>query len=250
MNTADRRFRPDELAGGEGSEAGTSSAELAEVLATARELEAFARDADIRPSPDLTSRIMAAVAAEPLPAPVAAAGAAARAGRVGALLVAFRDTWRVAWSGGRPMALRVQAIAIVAVVLIAAGSVTTLATVGALNVLAPDRSPEPTPVASPSPSVPPSMSPEPSPSASPSPTPDESASGSPEASDSPEPSETPESSSGGTATPKPSAQPTARPTASPSDTPEPTRTPEPTETLKPGETPKPTGTDDHSGPGG
>jgi hypothetical protein len=99
MSSSDRRFRPEELAGGEGGDAGSSSAELAEALAAARELEAFARDADVRPSPELTDRIMAAVAAEPLPAPVAAAGAAARAGRIA-------PSWsRSATRGGSPGAV-------------------------------------------------------------------------------------------------------------------------------------------------
>ncbi len=244
MSGIDRRFRPDELTPDEGAADVPTTAEVADALAMGRELERFAVAEDVRPSPGFADRVMGAIADEPLPAPVVAAGAAARGARLGAMLAAFGDLWRVAWTGGRPLAVRAQALAIVLVILVVAGSVTSLAAVGALNVLTPNRSPDLTPAVSPSPSVAPTptLSPSPSPSPTESAEPSDSAgpSESTESSGSAEPSETPEATSGGTgATPRPTPEPTA--------TPKPTETPEPSQTPRPTDTPEPTGTDDHDG---
>ena len=64
---------------------------------------------------------MAAIDAEPVPAPVIAAGSALRAGAVGGVLAAIRDSFRVAFGGGFPLAARAQALALVLVVVVAAG---------------------------------------------------------------------------------------------------------------------------------
>ena len=224
------RFRPDELDGD------ATAGEQARLMATARELEWLAVVDDITPSTGFADRVMAAVVAEPTPRPVVAAASAARRGAVLGVFAAFGDLWRIAWTGGRPLAVRAPAMALVVVVLAATLGAGALG-VGALGGLL-DRPAETAPatqLASPSPIVA-SPSPSPSPTASPSVSPD--ASGSPEpsetpgASESPEPSETPDEATS-PATPKPAATP--RPTA----TPKPSETPKPGETPKRGETPHP-----------
>jgi hypothetical protein len=228
-----RPFGPDdqpEAATGPGD--GEPASDVARALATGRELDSFAARDTTAPSADFTNRVMAAIAAEPTPRPVAAAGRALSQGRLVALLATFGDLWRVAFSGGRPFAVRAQALALVAVIVIAFGSLGGAAVVGALGLLSEEAGP------SPSESLSPSVAPSPSesPSASPSATPSESPSGSPSPSASP------------------SGSRTGSPTSSPTDTAEPTetaspigtddsddRTPRPGETEKPSDTPDPTG---------
>ena len=65
---------------------------------------------------------MAAIAAEPAPRLVVKPATAVRGGRLGAFLVAVRESWAVAFSGGRPMAVRAQALAFVLLVVLAAGA--------------------------------------------------------------------------------------------------------------------------------
>jgi len=212
------RFRPDELDGD------ATAGDQARVMATARELEWLAVVDDITPSGGFVDRVMAAVVAEPTPRPVVAAVSAARRGAILGVFAAFGDLWRIAWTGGRPLAVRAPAMALVVVVLAATLGAGALG-VGALGGLL-DRPSETTPatqLASPSPIVA-SPSPSPSPTASPSVSPD--------ASESPEPSETPDEATS-PATPKPAA--TSRTTA----TPRPTATSRATETPKSGETPHP-----------
>jgi hypothetical protein len=149
-------FRPAELSDGDEP---MSAVELAEAFATARELESAAMAADARPSVGFADRILAAVAAEPLPRPMARIGWAVARGRLGALMVALADTWRLAWSGGRPLAARAQALAVVVVLVVAAGAMSGLAVVGVAGLL---NRPG---VTAPSPSdVAPSIAPSPSPS--------------------------------------------------------------------------------------
>jgi hypothetical protein len=195
----------------------------ADLLLIARELERL-DGGPIRPSDGFTDRVLAAIGSEPLPAPMAVAGLAARQGRFGAMAAALRDTWHVAWSGGRPVAVRAQAMAFVLLLLVAVGSVGAVTTVGALNALFP-------PTTSPSPTLPVvDPSPQPARTAEPTETPEPTKS--PEPTDSPEPTET--TKPGGTTKPDDTVEPghTARPGR--------TETPEPTETP---------GTDDSSGDG-
>jgi uncharacterized membrane protein YgcG len=225
-----RRFDPAELRSP--GEPDASAAESADALAAARELEAFVLDTSIRPSDGFEDRVMAAIASEPSPRLVVMAPASVRGGRLGAFLMAVRQSWAIATTGGRPMAVRAQAIAFVLLVILAAGALTsvTAVTVGALlgpngSTIGPDRSPTvTTPTA---------------PTASPT---------QPVATDSPEPSESAEP----TAT-APDETPEATETAEPTETPRATRTPRPTATQA-GETPEPTetprGSDDHGGGGG
>ncbi|MEA2619970.1 MAG: hypothetical protein QOC97_743, partial [Chloroflexota bacterium] len=122
-----RRFDPAELRSP--SESEPSAAESAQLLAAARELEALAAADGSRPTEAFEDRVMTAIAAEPAPRVVVRSGATVRGGRPAALLLAVRDAWAVAGSGGRPFAVRAQALALVLLVLVAAGSVATLGAV-------------------------------------------------------------------------------------------------------------------------
>ena len=125
------------------------------------------RRARLMPTPDFTDRVMAAVAAEPPPRPVAAFGAAVMAVSLRRTLTAIGDAWRVALSGARPPAIRAQALALVLVVAIGTLGVGSAAVAGASALFAPapsvaPPSPAPSTVAptpdrvSPTPSVTPS----------------------------------------------------------------------------------------------
>ncbi len=253
-------FRPDELDGAEGM----TPDELAAEARLARELEAVAGRVPVATSPGFADRVMAAVGAEPLPAPARAAGHALRTAALIALLASIRDAFRVTFSGGFPAVVRVQALAVVLVVVALGGGV-TYGAAAALGLV--DGGPTPpveVPTATDDPSeapeatAPPSPSPSPSESAewSPSPSPSESA----EPGETPEPTETPDDEdktddSGGSAsgdnktaspTRKPTPKPTPKPTATPdeddehaTDTPQPTRTPRPSDTPDPEATPTP-----------
>lgn len=193
-----------------------------DAMEVARLLERHAATESEPLAPSFVDRVMVAIADEPSPQPLAAAGRAIRGRRVGAFLVAVRDAWRVTVTAYRPPAVRMQALALVLLVALALGSIGGIGAVGALGLLT--STPEPTPSVEPVPtdSPMPSTSPSPSPSVSPTPT----------------------------ASPLPTA--TVEPTESvePAETEEPDstddsdgRTPRPTRTPEPGETPKPTDDD-------
>ncbi len=264
-------FRPGELDAadlGPGTEA--------ELLRAARELEWLALREDVGPGPDFVDRVMAAVSREPAPRPVAAALGAARRRSPLTALAALGDLWRVAFTGGRPLAARFPAMALVVLLVLGSvglGAVGAGALAGMLG-----RAPDATPALSPSPlaSSGPDLAASPSPSASPAENESPEPSGlpgvseSPEPSDSSEPSPTPTStqdhaarptatprSTGrptqtpevmGTLVPSPSPTPSPSPSPSPSEvpspsiTPRPTETPDPTSTFGPGSTPTPTPT--------
>lgn len=155
-----RRFHPAEI----DVELGPESAEL---LATARDLESYAATGLAAPTVGFEDRVMAAIADEPMPR---------RAGR--GFLATVGDAWAIAFGGGRPVALRAQAFALLLALAVAVGSVGSVAVVGAARLLG-DQGPVPPTIPSPSPSPTPSpliVSPSPSPSISPSPTPSPSAS--------------------------------------------------------------------------
>jgi hypothetical protein len=188
-------FRPGEL---DGAGEPLTLVEQAQALSAARELEAAAMVADVRPTPGFSERVMAAVVIEPMPWPVVALGLAARHGRARAVLGALVDTWRLAWSGGRPLAARARALAIVVVLVLAVVSVSGVAIAGVAGMLGRSTVIPPSPqliVAPPSEEV----SPSPTPSREPKAT--------------PKPPATPES----TPTPKRS---TPRPAIEPTETPE------------------------------
>jgi hypothetical protein len=265
-NGRPRRFTPDELDG----VAGILPDELAAEARVARDLEGVSARGGVKPSSDFTDRVMGAVSVEPVPAPVIAAGSALRHGAALGFLASIRDSFRVAFDGGFPVAVRAQALALVLVVTgVVAG--TGLATAGAVGLLDERGSPSPAPtVAAPSPSDQPSATPMPtstpdatsesaSPSATPSSTP---APGESEATETDGPGGTDEaaetaepgdngggdgsSGAGSDPTPEPiqkaSQAPTARPTESPAEEPAETGTPKPTDTPHPGDAPSPTAT--------
>jgi hypothetical protein len=237
MTGAGRRFDPAELQlpGMTADEV----AALAGLLDVARRLE----DAVAAPTPAITvdfeDRIMAAVASEAPPVPIG------RGWSVVGILATIRDAWRIAWGTGRPLAIRVQALALVLLAAIAIGSVGTLAAVGAARLFGgppPAIDTTPTPTARPSPSATPSALPSPSPS------PEPTLSPSPSVTSEPSPSATPSETADATATAEATETAEAEDTARPTDTPRPTDTQRPTDTPDPDGTAEPT--DDSSGPGG
>jgi hypothetical protein len=158
-----------------------TAGDLAGSIALGRELETLAAEPVPAIGPDWIEGVMAAVALEPTPQPVVAAGNALRAGRPGALLAAIVDAWRVGFGGGRPVLVRLPALALVLVAVVGLGSVATIGGYAGGRALGlfpdaapvvpaptPSPSPTPEPTPSPSPSLPPS--PSPSPSAPPTPT--------------------------------------------------------------------------------
>ena len=252
--TERRPFGPDELAGVDD----IRPDELAAETRLARDLEIVAGRSSAVPSAAFADRVMAAVAAEPVPAPARAAGSALRRGAIAAFVLSIRDAFRVTFGGGFPAMVRAQALALVLVVA-ALGAGTTYGAAAALGLLGGPQPPSviPSPVlplrgedASPSPSPSPSVSPEVS--VSPGPAESEAAeSESPEASGEPSESEEATASDDGSGDPSPTKRPssTPKPTATPTDdhgggdathSPEPTRTPQPTETPDTDETPTPT----------
>lgn len=233
MTGPTRRFDPGELR--VPGEPDLPVAEQADALLAARELEAVASSAIVRPTEGFEDRIMAAIATEPAPRLVARPASAVRGGLIASFLMTVRDSWGVASSGGRPMAVRAQAMAFVLLVVVAATAVAGVGAVGVGSLL--DRGRSPAPSVQPGPSVAPTPS-VPTPSTSPSPSPSVEPSVSPDASESTEPTETAEP----TGTDDSDSE-TARPTR----TPRPTETPESTKTPKPTETPDET--DDSSGKG-
>ena len=212
MTGAGRRFDPSELLSG--TEADPTEAELADAYAAARILEAHATADGIRPTDGFEDRVMAAIATEPIPRLVVRPGAAVRGGGLAAIGLALGDAWAIATTGGRPLAIRAQALGVILVVGILAVSLTGFAAVSVGSLLAPQPSPTP--------AIEPSVSPSPSPSAAPSST-------------SPSPTVSPAPSS----TLEPSASPTEGTGGEATETPDATETLEPGETLRPGETLKP-----------
>jgi len=220
-----RRFDPAELQTPGVPE--PSAAELADALGTARDLEALAASDGIRPTDGFDDRVMAAIALEPIPRALVAAGPAVRGTGPAAFLFAVRNAWRVGTTGGRPFAQRAQALAFVLIVALASVS---LAGAGAIAVAglfdrndAPAPSVEPRPTVAPTPDVQPTPSPLQSPVATPSVEPTQRT----------EPTET--------------AEPTE--TSTPGRTTRPTRTPEPAETPEPSDDDGGGSGSDGSGPG-
>jgi hypothetical protein len=193
----------------------------ADALAVARELDAVAAAVDVRPSEGFESRVLAAIANEPAPRLVVRPGAAVRGGRPAAFLLAVREAWGVATSGGRPMAVRAQALAFVLLIAVAGVTLSGLTAVAVGGLLGTSSSPAPS--IDRGPSIPPASAEPTGPAPTPEPTP------APPATESARPAATP--AAGETA--KPAA------TAKPAQTPHPTRTARPIATTTDGETPEP-----------
>jgi hypothetical protein len=177
MTGPGRRFDPAELrtSGAPGDTQPTDS-ELARALGIARDLEALAASDGVGPTEGFEDRVMAAIAAEPAPRLVVRSNGR-RGGPLAAFALALRDAWGVATGGGRPLAVRAQALAFVLVVVLGVGALTAIGaiTVGGLLRSGPSPAPsiQPAPTVAPTPAV--TAPPNPSPSA-----------------ETPEPTETPE----------------------------------------------------------
>jgi hypothetical protein len=248
-----RPFGPSELDG----VPGIHPEELAAETRLARDIEAVAARGGVAPTTGFADRVMGAIATEPVPAPVIAAGSALRHRQVGGFLRSLRDAFRVAFGGGFPAVVRAQAFALVLLVAAFAGG-SGLATAGALGAFDDHASPSPSPSPSPEPTQPsptvPPQSPSPEPSATPSstfelPTPSPDGELEPAVSalpETPEPGETQEpgddgdqesGGGGSTRTPAPTAKSTPKPTPEPTEdhedetsTPRPSRSPSPSPT--------------------
>jgi hypothetical protein len=240
-----------------GAALGSSSAsEMSRAAKAAGALERFARSDFVRPSDGFADAVMLAIAREPLPSPAVVLGLALREGRLGGLLAGLVDSWRVARTDGRPLAMRLQGFAFVLLVALATVSLTATLAVGARALLFRNDPVTPSVVA-PSPPPPsihaieaaPSQEPTTRPSAPPT--------------ESSEPTPTPASTPRQPATPKPAATPHPTETEAPNESEEPgdvetpnlTATPHPTGTLQPTETPGSTdgggsGSGSSSGSGG
>jgi uncharacterized membrane protein YgcG len=149
-----------------------------------RDLEAVAAESAIRPPVGFADRVMAAVAAEPLPQPARAFRVALVAGRFRAATASVADAWRVVVGGSTPLGVRAQALALVLVVAIGSLAVAGGAAVGAIDVLNANHGLVPSPTM-----PPPSQLSSPQPTPSPSLTPDPAFT--PEATETTEPTETP-----------------------------------------------------------
>jgi uncharacterized membrane protein YgcG len=239
MSGLGRRFDPSEIS--PDGDASPSTADIAQAMLAARELEALTARDSAGPTVGFEDRVMAMIGAEPVPRLLVRPRRAVRGGLPIAFLASVRDAWRLATGGGRPFAVRAQAFAFVLLVVLATGSITTVFAVGAASFLT--SGPTPTPSVSTT-TVSPTPSGLPSPSTSPSPANSETAQ--PTNSVAPgiaAPTDTTEP--GDTAEPTDTHEPDATPKAK---TPKPTKTPRATETAEPDETAEPTGTD-HDGGG-
>jgi outer membrane biosynthesis protein TonB len=152
---------------------------------------------------------------------------AAREHRLTGLMAGLRDLWRVTWSGGRPLAIRLSAALVVLLLVAGVGSAGGLAAVGAWNALRPDATTTPAPSIPQLPVVVPPV--QPSVPAEPLATPPPLEAPTPTASPTPRPTAPP------SPTPRPSAHPTTRPTRTPMHTPmpAPTHHPDPTHQAEP-----------------
>jgi hypothetical protein len=205
-----------------------------QMRSAAAELERFARATDIAPRAGLSAQIMASLAAEPTPAPLTALSDATRRRRLAGMLAALRDTWRVAFTGGRPVAIRLSAAMAVVVLLATVGSVGGLAAVGAWSALNPPAtSPAPSPSVDQVPVIVPPMQPNPSVT-----TPRSTVGPEPTMSPTPMQSQGPTPSATPMHTARPTTKPMPKPTAMPA--PMPTHHPEPTSMPMPTHHPEPT----------
>ncbi len=160
-NQRPRPFGPDELDG----VPGIRPEELAAETRLARDIEAVAARGGVAPSTGFADRVMGAIATEPVPAPMIAAGSALRHRQVGGFLLSLRDSFRVAFGGGFPVAVRAQAFALVLLVAAVAGG-SGVAGAGALGAFDDHSSPSPAPTQPGPTPAPESATPEPSPTPS------------------------------------------------------------------------------------
>ena len=98
----------------------------------ARDLEALNVMSAAPVSEDFADRVMLAIADDPLPQPVRAFGLALLGGHVRSAFAAIGDSWRTIASTPAPLAVRVQALALVLVVVLGSLTLAGGAAVGAL----------------------------------------------------------------------------------------------------------------------
>lgn len=249
MTTGAGSYRPAEA---DGADTPIRDSDLAEAYAAARVLERAMPADPMTRSGDFVDRVMAAVAVEPAPRAAGFLGAFTARPGLGTFLASIRSAWRTAAdAAGRPFRVRATAMAYVLAVLVAAVSLTgvaTIGTAGALGWFQQDGSPEPSglvtspePSSSPSDEIGPSGSPEPSEAVEPSGSVEPSESSGPGESlqpgESPRPtssrapgaSPSPGASADHSASPSPSSSDYPGGSGSPSDTPGPSGTPTPSE---------------------
>lgn len=196
-------FRPDELVG---ADTKIPDGERAESYAAARELEQALSSEGVHPSAGFADRVMAAVAMEPAPRPTGFLAPLRARHSLAGVVASVQAAWSVATGGaGPPARARGVAMAYVLAVLLIGASLTGVAafgTAGALHLITPDRTPEPsihTPGPSESPdasseATEPGESNEPTGSAEPSESNDATESSEPSSSDHPEDSSGPDGS--------------------------------------------------------
>jgi uncharacterized membrane protein YgcG len=239
----------------------TDPADLAAALEAAHRLVGAIEEAPITSSGRFTDRVMAALAAEPSPAPTGFLAPLRRRGIVGGFGASVRQAWASIGAPGRPTFARATALAYVLAIAIAGTSLAGAATItvaGALGLIGPHES-QPTQTL-PAQTLPPESSEQPSAeSEPPGPEESESPSVSPDASDDhggggggPVPSDDHGGNSGpgssaGSGSDDGSGGGGSGATASPtggggSDDSGGSSTPRPTQTPRPTETPKPTST--------
>ncbi len=246
-NERPRPFGPDELDG----VPGINPEQLAAETRLARDIESVAARGGAAPSAGFADRVMGAIATEPVPAPVIAAGSALRHREMAGFLRSLRDSFRVAFGGGFPVAVRAQSFALVLLVAVVAGG-SGVVGAGALGIFDDHSSPSPAPTQPGPTPTPESAAPEPTETPQvtfelPTPSPDGQLeppiSASPET---PDPGETQEPGDAGSgkgsggasaSTPRPTSKPTAKPTPEPTDDHEDeTSTPRPSGSPSPGPT--------------
>jgi uncharacterized membrane protein YgcG len=131
--TGPRGLDPDELDT-------TDQADLADALESEGWLEAAIGDVPVAPGPSFTNRVMAALAAEPTPAPVGFLTPLRRLGLLAGFGASVRQAWASIGAPGRPTFARATALAYVLVIAIAGTSLAGAATIGlagAIGILGP-----------------------------------------------------------------------------------------------------------------
>ena len=145
-----------------------SEAFLTRLQGVVRAMEASSPVGSITVADGFVDRVMAAIAAEPMPRGTFLAGSTGLLHDVLAPVIAVAEAWRVSMTRGRPLLIRAQAFALVLAVAFAVGSAGALAAIGAGQWLAAERHDGPAVVPTPTPPtnegiLPPTVTPTPTP---------------------------------------------------------------------------------------
>jgi hypothetical protein len=122
---------------GEPASAPAIDSDGAVLTAMAAELERIALEPGPRPSAGFADRVGAAIAREPMPVPMAAAGNAVRRHSAPGMAAALRDSARVGFGSHRPVTARAGAFAMLAVAALIVVSVGGALAFGAASVFVP-----------------------------------------------------------------------------------------------------------------